>query len=195
MGFFGHMIASRADLTHLFADSEPLDVMDGVHGLQVFGEIDPDWDAIARHDQLLIEHAADGFLSASVYDSDGALLSIGVPGQNLGHAWLQLDGAVGFFFQPWSPFDEDGRRLSPAEEAKQDAEWEAEAAQYREQMVNAVSDPAHAAALCVELATSLGLKAQAPDVVEKRLQGQKVFVEDTIAELWTALGILPATVS
>ena len=92
MGFFWHLVMTTVDLSDAVPASEPMRSVDGLYALRVSDRSPLDWARLDDRHHVLAERAFGGFVSASVIDSDGALLAIGVPGHDMARAWLHLDG-------------------------------------------------------------------------------------------------------
>lgn len=190
MGFFGHLVVSRSDaaVPWAAAEPEPGPWAAGLRVLRVHERLGGDWEPVEDFRDRLLEHVLGGFIGASVWDSDGALLVVGVPGRPVGRYWLGIDGVVPHFVLPWAPFDGDGNRLSPEAEAEQDAEWKAEADAYREQMLRLALPTDDAARLCVDWARHHDLATGSVDDVAAALTSDHTFVEETFTAVLESLG-------
>jgi hypothetical protein len=190
MGFFGHLVASRAAPGPAFPGAAP-EAGDWSHGLHVWRvpeRLGPDWEPFEAFVDRLVAEVPGGFLSASVLDSDGAYVHVATPGRDVERFWLHLDGFVSHFVLPWAPFDEEGNPLPEDVAAEQDAEWERMAAAYTEQ-VRALGLTGDAAAdACRDWAYASGLEPAAVDVVRAALETHELMVEDTFLGLLRALG-------
>ncbi len=190
MGFFGHFVVSQSDTAALWAaaEPEPGPWAARLHVLRVHERLGGDWTPVEEFRDRLVENVLGGFIGASVWDSDGAFLVVGVPGQPVGRYWLSIDGVVPHFVPPWAPFDEDGNKLSPEAEAAQDAEWGVEADGYREQMLGLALSTEDAARLCVDWARHNNLPSGSVDDVAAALISIHTFVEETFTAVLESLG-------
>ena len=190
MGFFGHVVAARVVAPAAFAGAEPVEGCwaDGIHVWRVPDRLGPDWDQVVDFVDQLVEHVPGGFLCASVFDSDGALVHVGVPGRDVARCWLHVDGVAAHFFPAWAPFDDAGRRLEPEAEAAQDAEWESLAAAYRTELEQSALPSDAAAAECRAWALAAGLEPGPLQEVVATLETRSLFVEETFVRLLEVLG-------
>jgi hypothetical protein len=192
VGFFGHLVFSAADITALWKDAtpDPGNWVGDTKAYRIFDRFGEDWRPVEDFHARLREQVTDGFIAASIWDGDGALLIVGVPGRPEGPYWLNVDGVIGHFLPPWAPFDETGNRLSPEAEAEQDAEWKVEADQYREELLAMALSTDRAAHRLIDWARLKNLQAGSASNVASALNSSHVFVEDTIAAVLTSLGAL-----
>lgn len=194
MGFFGHVVAARVDAPAAWPLAERVDGrwVDGVHVWRVPDRLGVDWDPVIAFVDALVPAVPGGFLCASVFDSDGALVHVGAPGRDVSPFWLHVDGVVAHFLPPWAPFDDAGQRLEPEAEAAQDAEWETEAAAYRAELEASALPSDAAAAECRAWALAAGLEPRPLDEVVAVLDSRSSFVEETFARLLAVLGAASA---
>lgn len=188
MGFFGHLVASRSAPPTAVPGVE---LEPGSFRLPVWRASDrlgSGWEAYEAWAVRLAAEVPGGFLSASVLDSDGALLQIGVPGEDVGWTWLHLDGFVSQVLPPWAPVDEDGELLPEAEAAAQQAEWDHDAADYATRLREVAMDEGAAAEMCRRWAVASGLDPAPTHVVGEVLGSHSVLVEDTFVQLLRVLG-------
>ena len=190
MGFFGHVVAARVDAPAAFAGAEAVDGRwaGGIHVWRVPDRLGADWVQVVDVVDQLVEHVPGGFLCASVFDSDGALVHVGVPGRDVGRCWLHVDGVAAHFFPAWAPFDDAGRRLEPDVEAAQGAEWESLAAAYRTELEQSALPSDAAAAECRAWALAAGLVPNLAEEVEAALDSHSLVVEETFVRLLEVLG-------
>ena len=154
----------------------------------------PDWAPFQAFAEQLAAEVPGGFLAASVLDSDGALVHVGIPGRDVSWCWLHLDGFVSNVVVPWAPFDERGEPLAGDALAAQTAEWEREASAYADALRRIGLEGEAAAAECRDWARQSGLEPAPLDVVCAALDAREVFVEETFHGLLQALGaVSPAS--
>jgi hypothetical protein len=188
MGFFGHLVASRSAPPSSVSDVELEPGPWRVPVWRTSDRLGAGWEAYQAWAELLAAEVPGGFLSASVLDSDGALLQIGVPGEDVGWAWLQLDGFVSQVLPPWAPLDEDGQLLPAAEAAAQQAEWDQYAADYAAQLREVAMQGDAAAQMCRRWAHASGLEPASAHDVGEVLGSHSVLVEETFGRLLSVLG-------
>jgi hypothetical protein len=190
MGFTGHLVASVAAPGPAFPDAEPEpgDWAPGLHVWRVPERLGPEWEPFQVFAERLAAEVPGGFLSASVLDSDGAFVHIGIPGRDVERCWLHLAGFVSHFVLPWAPFDDAGNPLPEDVATEQDAEWERRAAAYAEE-VRALGLTGDAAAVaCRDWASASMLDPAPVEVVRGALETHRVFVEATFLGLLRTLG-------
>ena len=190
MGYFGHLVASRAAPGPEFVDAEtePGDWSPGLQAWRLPQRLGSDWAPFQAIAERLAAAVPGGFLAASVLDSDGALVHIGIPGRDVAWCWLHLDGFVSNIVLPWAPPDELGGTLAGEALAAQTAEWEREANAYAVGLRGIGLEGDDAAAACSDWAQAAGLDPAPVDVVRDALEAREVFVEETFHGLLRTLG-------
>lgn len=186
MGFTGQLVAALTDLSGVWPDAETETGQwpAGVHVLRSHDGLDLDAAGIGQYVGWLGRQSPEGFIAVSVWDSDGALLSVGRRTAPVAHHWFGLRAAIAFEQPPYAPFDDGGRPLSPEAEASLEREWEAEVAEL-ERELRALALPLDAVATqCVEWARSSGLDAVTADRVRRVLaQEHRVFADELFYDL------------
>ena len=84
MGFFGHLVVTRSALPEAAFPAQDVEAVagqwaDGLHVTRVFERLGDDWGPFDAFVDRLAQAVPDGFLSASILDSDGAFVHIAVP--------------------------------------------------------------------------------------------------------------------
>ena len=188
MGFFGHLVVSRAELGETMgAEAEAGRWTSGV-GVWRLPAALGEWGQVVDFTPRLVDGSPGGFLAASVFDSDGAVLQIGTPGRDVAWSWLHLEGLVSNLVLPWAPFDEHGEPLSEEEVAAQDVEWQKSADAYVEALRAFGLEGNDAAEGCRAWAVASGLEPAGVVDVRAALEATNVFVEETFVGLLEALG-------
>lgn len=135
MGFFGHLVVTRSALPEAAFPAEDVEAVpgqwaDGLHVTRIFERLGDDWGPFDAFVDRLAQAVPDGFLSASILDSDGAFVHIAVPYVGIDRCWLNLDGLVSHFVIGPPPFDEGGEMLPDDEIEALNAETERETLAY-----------------------------------------------------------------
>lgn len=194
MGFFGHLVVTRSPLPEGTFPAEDVEAVpgqwvDGVHVTRVFERLGDDWAPFEVFVGRLAQAVPDGFLSASILDSDGAVVHVAVPHVGIDRCWLNLDGVVSHFVVGPPPFDEDGAMLPDDEIEVLDAETERETVEYTARLREVALAGDAAADACRTWATASGLEPAPVDVVREAIEARDVVVEETFDRLLGALGV------
>ena len=142
MGFFGHLVVTRSSLPEAAFPAEDVEAVagqwaDGVRVTRIFERLGDDWGPFDAFVDRLAQAVPDGFLSASILDSDGAFVHIAVPHVGIDRCWLNLDGLVSHFVIGPPPFDEDGEMLPDDEIEALNAETDARDARVHREVARA----------------------------------------------------------
>lgn len=190
MGYSGHLVATARPPGDAFPDAEPEegDWAPGLHVWRVHDRLGPDWGPFEAFAVRLAGNVPGGFLVASVVDSDAALVHIGIPGQDVGWAYLHVEGIASHFVPSPVPYDDEGHPLPPDEVATQDADWQRDADAFVEQLRATALPDEVAAVRCREWAEVSGLSPASVGVVVEALARREAAVEDTFHGLLATLG-------
>lgn len=181
MGFFGHIVASAwpPGATFPGVEPEPGEWTSGLHVWRVHDRLGPDWAPFEAFARRLAENVPGGFLVASVVDSDAALVHIGIPGQDVGWAYLHVEGIASHFVPSPVPYDDAAAR---------DADWQRRADAFVEQLRATALPEDEAAEQCREWAEVSGLAPAPADAVGAALTRREAVVKETFHGLLGALG-------
>ena len=194
MGFFGHLVVTRSALPEAAFPAQDVEAVagqwaDGLHVTRVFERLGDDWGPFDAFVDRLAQAVPDGFLSASILDSDGAFVHIAVPHVGIDRCWLNLDGVVSHFVVGPPPFDEDGSLLPDDEIEALSAETERATVEYTARLREVALAGDAAAEACRAWATASGLEPAAVDVVREALESRDLVVEQTFDRLLGTLGV------